>query len=71
MHCDGCSKQDYRLESRTFDHAATEEEARRKFAGYVAQKRATGVSSSIKGLTLFLLRVEDMVEISDRTGAPL
>lgn len=67
----GCGKQDYVLESRQFDHlvkAATRDEALAKFNVYVAQKRLSGKLSDLKGLVLFLSRVDTMVVISDVTG---
>ncbi len=70
MPCTSCND-DYRLDSRQFDHlvkSATKEEALAKFNEYVAAKRRTGKLSSIKGLTLFLSKIESVVCISDNTG---
>ncbi len=66
----GCAG-NYRLESRQFDHlvkAATREEALTRFNEYVENRRASGKSPSIKGLTLFLSRVDTIAVISDNTG---
>lgn len=63
--------EDYILQSRQFDHlvlAATREEAVAKFKAYVAQKKASGELSGIKGLVLFLSKVDTVVEISDFEG---
>ena len=65
------ANEDYFLESRQFAHlikAATKREAVAKFNEYVEQKKASGKQKDIKGLTLFLSRVEVMTVISDRTG---
>lgn len=70
--CSSGCVEDYQLESRQFDHlvkAATPEQALEKFSKYVDQKRASGHIPDIKGLTLFLSRVEQVVVISDLTGA--
>jgi len=67
---EGCEG-DYQLESRQFDHlvrAATPKQARAKFKLYVKQKRRSGEMPDIKGLTLFLSRVEEIAVISDNTG---
>jgi len=68
--CKSCEG-DYRLESRQFDHlvkAANRPEALLKFQMYVDQKRASGQMPSLKGLTLFLSRVDTVAVISDHSG---
>lgn len=68
--CKSC-KSNYRLESRQFDHlikAATREEALEKFNKYVTQKKLSGKQNSIKGLTLFLSKVDTVARISSNTG---
>lgn len=68
--CKGC-KSDYALESRQFDHlgiSATREEALAKLDFYINQKRTSGKAKSIKGLILFLTKVEKIVVISDKKG---
>jgi len=68
--CTSC-KGDYRLESRQFDHllkAASRQEALAKFQMYVDQKRSSGKVAGRKGYTLFLSKVDTMVEICDNTG---
>lgn len=68
--CSSCNA-DYRLESRQFDHlvkAASRDQALAKFQTFVDQKTRSGKSGSIKGLTLFLSRVEAVVRILDNTG---
>ncbi len=74
LKCDAGCHGDYLLESRSFDHVskeATREEALEKFHHYVEQKKRSGEMANIKGLTLFLTRVEEVVLISDRTGKML
>ncbi len=69
--CESGCHGDYKLESRQFDHlvrAATREEAVAKFQTYVDQKRESGGGRGIKGLTLFLSKVELAVQILDDTG---
>ena len=68
--CSSCNF-DYQLESRQFAHlvkAATRKEALAKFAEYVAQKKRSGKMKNIKGLTLFLSKVDTVERISDETG---
>ena len=68
----GCHPEtDYKLESRQFQHlvkAATREEALAEFNHYVEQKKLSGEIPSIKGLTLFLSKIDTMVQISDNNG---
>lgn len=68
--CEGC-RDNYRLESRQFDHLdepATREEAVAKLEEYARNRRESGKQPSIKGLTLFLAEVAETVVISDHTG---
>jgi len=64
-------EEDYVLQSRQFDHllkAATRDEALAKFNAYVADKKASGKCPDIKGLTLFLSKVDTVAVISDNAG---
>ncbi len=67
----GC-KDGYKLESRQFDHlpiSASKAEAIEKWEEYVIQKRRTGETSDLKGLTIFLTQVIKVGIVSDNTGA--
>ncbi len=69
--CSGCKEDDYMLQSRQFDHlvkAATRVQALEKFDEYVTQKRLSGKISDLKGLTLFLSKVDTVAVILDHTG---
>ena len=67
----GCTKQDYRLESRQFDHlpkGVTLEQAQILFDKYVEERRATGDQAHRKSQTLFLCKVEQVAHIHDKNG---
>jgi hypothetical protein len=70
----GCTKQDYRLESRQFDHlpkGVTFAQAQVLFNKYVQERRDTGDQTSRKGQTLFLCKVERVAHIHDNQGKAL
>lgn len=70
--CDTGCQDGYRTESRQFDHlgvSATRADAIELWRKYVKQKRRTGQSASLKGLTIFLTKVVKVGVISDETGA--
>ncbi len=66
----GC-QDGYTLRSTQFDHlplSATKGEAIALFNKYVIQKRAGGDRTGIKGLVLFLSKIEMVSEILDHSG---
>jgi len=70
--CSSGCKDGYSLQSRQFDHlplSATRADAIALWRTYVRQKRRSGQSSALKGLTIFLSKIVKVGVISDDTGA--
>lgn len=66
-----CGDQDYRLESRQFEHlprGTTKKQAEEVFQYYVDQRRGSGDQTSRKGQVLFLCKVERVSHITDDAG---
>jgi hypothetical protein len=67
----GCTKQDYRLESRQFDHlpkGTTLAQARVLLKHYTDQRRASGDQVNRKNQSLFLCKVMNVHHIHDNEG---
>ena len=70
----GCTEQDYRLESRQFDHlplGTTFAQAQVLFNHYVQERRGTGKQDNRKNQSLFLCQVMRMAHIHDNNGNPV